>query len=336
MNGKKIIMLPLLLAAAAASATPVLPPGMPDGGCWADPMNKLKVKVGTATFSANTEGSTGKVWFQTTRSYYPGWCYSQSSGSRSAAYFTSEVKNPQSEKQSGYFKLSDDIDYRLTFDDFTTAAPFEKYHYREAYSGPSDSDITPLSRAEVGNGGTITFRLRRTIIGGAFSYPGGIELANLYRYVFPSMPSTVPMMELITEQTLVPIPVECRINNGQTISVAFGNVDSTLVTASPASSPYKADRALTYKCNTALTQDINVSLAAEPAGFGDAIKTSNPDLGVVMQYHSQTVKPNGAFKTRLIDGQGSDNVSFALVGSGAKKPVTGPFSGSATLIITNL
>lgn len=336
MNGKKMIMLPLLLAAAAACAKPVLPPGMPDGGCWADPMNKLKIKVGTATFSANTEGSTGEVWFQTTPLYYQGWCYSQRSGTRSASYFTSEVKNPQSEKQSGYFKLSDDIDYRLKFDDFSTAAPFEKHYNAEANSGPRDIAITPLNAAQVGNAGTITFRLRRTIIGGAFSYPGGIELANLYRYVIPSMQSTVPMMELITEQTVVPIPVECRINNGQTISVAFGNVDSTLVTASPASSPYRADRALTYKCNTALTQDINVSLAAEPAGFGDAIKTSNPDLGVVMQYHSQTVKPNGAFKTRLIDGQGSDNVSFALVGSGAKKPVTGPFSGSATLIITNL
>lgn len=334
MNGKKIMMLPLLLAAAAASATPSLPPGMPNGGCWADPMNQLQVKVGMATFSANTEGSTGKVSFQTTPKYYPGWCYSQN-GSQSAKIFKSEVKNPQSEKQSGYFKLSDDIDYRLTFDRLTTA-PFEKYYVESAGAGPDYNGISPLKTAEVGNAGTITFRLRRTIIGGAFSYPGGIELANLYRNVYSSMTSTVPMIELITEQTVVPIPVECRINNGQTISVAFGTVDSSLVTASPASSPYRADRALTYKCNTSLTQDINVSLAAEPAGFGDAIKTSNPDLGVVMQYHSQTVRPNGAFKTRLIDGQGSDSVSFALVGSGAKKPVTGPFSGSATLIITNL
>lgn len=334
MNGKKIIMLPLLLAAAAASATPSLPPGMPDGGCWADPMNQLQVKISNATFSANTEGSTGQVSFQTTPEYYPGWCYSKS-GSKIATYFKSTIINPQSEKQSGYFKLSDDIDYRIKFDRLTTA-PFKEYYDKGAGAGPKATGIHPLNEAANGNAGTITFRLRRTIIGGAFSYPGGIVLANLYRYVYSGYPSTVPMIELITEQTVVPIPVECRINNGQTISVAFGNVDSTLVTASPASSPYRADRALTYKCNTALTQDINVSLAADPAGFGDAIKTSNPDLGVVMQYHSQTVKPNGAFKTRLIDGQGSDSVSFALVGSGAKKPVTGPFSGSATLIITNL
>lgn len=334
MNGKKMIMLPLLLAAAAASATPSLPPGMPDGGCWADPMNQLQVKVGMATFSANTEGSTSEVSFKTTPEDYPGWCYSKS-GPVIAAYFKSEVKNPQSEKQSGYFKLSDDIDYRITFEDLPTS-PFNNFYGKEAGIGPAYTGINYIRSARYGNAGTITFRLRRTIIGGAFSYPGGIELANLYRYIYSGYPSSVPMMELITEQTVVPIPVECRINNGQTISVAFGNVDSSLVTASPASSPYRADRALTYKCNTALTQDINVSLAADPAGFGDAIKTSNPDLGVVMQYHSQTVKPNGAFKTRLIDGQGSDSVSFALVGSGAKKPVTGPFSGSATLIITNL
>ena len=37
MNGKKIIMLPLLLAAAAASATPSLPPGMPNGGLLGRP-----------------------------------------------------------------------------------------------------------------------------------------------------------------------------------------------------------------------------------------------------------------------------------------------------------
>ncbi len=55
------ILAALLLFAPAASAVPELPPGIPDGGCWADPMNKLTINLTSTSFSSNTAGSIAKV-----------------------------------------------------------------------------------------------------------------------------------------------------------------------------------------------------------------------------------------------------------------------------------
>ncbi|QUG73942.1 fimbrial protein [Erwinia sp. E602] len=327
----------MALSANAAEAVPARPPGMPDGGCWADPMNILSITLGTASFTSNQPGSTGSVAFHTIPENYPGWCYSEH-GENGAHYFKSEVSSPPSNLSSEYYRLNEDIDYNIKIDLYNTkniSSPFTDIYDSSAKAGPGANGVTALGRALVGNAGTVNFRLRRTILGGALFFPGGIELANLYRYVYKGSPATIPIYRLVTQQTVIPVPVECRINGGQTILVPFGNIDSSLVSTSAAGSVYRAERALTYKCNTTLTQDIKVSLAAEPAGFSDAIKTSNPDIGVVMQYQNLTVTPNDGFKTRLVNGQGSDSVTFAVVGSG-KTPATGPFTGSATLIITNL
>ncbi|MEI2606929.1 fimbrial protein [Erwinia aphidicola] len=156
----------------------------------------------------------------------------------------------------------------------------------------------------------------------------------MYRYVY--FPAPQPIYRLYSEQFVVPVPVECRINNGTLIDVPFGNVDSSLLTDSASTSPYHVERALSYKCNTSLSQDIKVMLAADPAGFSDAVKTSNRDIGVVMLYKNQPVPPNGSYATTLVNGTGSDAVSFSVVKSSGTTPATGPFSGSATLIISNL
>ncbi|MCP2231014.1 MULTISPECIES: fimbrial protein [Erwinia] len=156
----------------------------------------------------------------------------------------------------------------------------------------------------------------------------------MYRYIY--FPAPEPIYRLYTEEFVVPVPVECRINNGTLINVPFGNVDSSLLTSSASTSPYHVERALSYKCNTSLSQDIKVVLAAAPAGFSDAVKTSNKDIGVVMLYKNQPVPPNGSYTTTLVNGTGSDAVSFNVVKRGGTSPATGPFTGSGTLIVSSL
>lgn len=337
--GKKIpkkIFTFLMLISSSVYAAPSRPPGMPDGGCWADPMNNLIISLGTSSFYSNKEGATASIGFSTTPSYYPGWCYSES-GARSASIFSADMGVKTPGKEAKYYQLSEDVDFRIsiTFPRGLLLSPPFWDKNLGANMGPEGTGVTELTGATVGNIGWVYFRLRRTLIGGAFFVPGGVELARLYRYVYTGKIPTIPIYRLVTEQTVIPVPVECRINEGKTIDVNFGLIQSSLITGSALSSVYNEKRQLQYKCNTTLTQDIKVVLAAESAPFGDAIKTTNPDIGVVMLYNNRPVKPNQSFNTRLVNGLGGDNVSFSVVGSG-NKPATGDFSGSATLIISSL
>ncbi|MBM7345418.1 fimbrial protein [Pantoea coffeiphila] len=325
----------VMLASSTAYAVPSRPAGMPDGGCWADPMNNLMIALSASSFSTNQEGETATISYTTQPEEYPGWCYSES-GATSATYFASDIGINTPGKFPGYNKLTDDVDFRITIDfsGVEISSPFVDKGIT-ALIGPTGDGVTMLQRATKGNRGKIDFKLRRTLIGGAFFVPGGMELANLYRYVYYGSRSTIPVYRLITQQTIIPVPVECSINEGKTIDIDFGLIESSMLTTSALSSRYQDDRQLQYKCNTTLTQNIQVNLVADSAPFGNAIKTSNPDIGIVMLYNNQPVTPNNGFQTMLVNGMGSDNVSFAVVGSG-KKPAPGDFNGSAVLIIGQL
>lgn len=334
----------LLLSAHAASAVPDLPAGTPDGGCWADPMNNLTIKLTSANFSSNTAGSIAKINYRTTPTNYNAWCYSTVNKYIFADRFDSEINLPISYLNAGYHKLTDEIDYKLSIKLSHAALPpvVAPFSYQLGtnpgglLAGPKVAGVSKLNPTPpaLGSTGIIEFKLRKTLIGGAFNLPGGIEIGNLYRYIYSPAPE--PIYRLYTEQFVVPVPVECRINNGTLINVPFGNVDSSLLTSSASTSPYHVERALSYQCNTSLSQVIKVVLAAAPAGFSGAVKTSNKDIGVVMLYNNQPVPPNGSYVTTLVNGTGSDAVSFSVVKRGGTSPATGPFTGSATLIISSL
>lgn len=335
---KILTLLMLVQTSATVCAAPGRPAGMPDGGCWADPMNNLIIKLGSSMFTSNQEGAEAVVGFATDPVNYPGWCYSES-GQKSASVFSTELGMSFPGKYSGYYKLTDDVDFRIGINFFLTAderfPPFRDEQINSAGAGPLGNGVNPLSAASVGNNGKVYFKLRRTLIGGAFFIPGGMELARLYRYVFKGAQPSIPIYRLITAQTIIPIPAECRINEGKAIDVDFGLIESSALTTTVQSSPYKENRQLQYKCNSSLSQNIKINLVGEPAPFGDAIKTSNPDIGVVMLYNDMAVKPYQSFQSRLDNGMGSDNVSFAVIGNG-RKPATGAFTGSAVLIISPL
>lgn len=333
-SGHMLMLLLSWLLFMPSFAAVTLPPGMPDGGCWAEPMNDLSVSLSSASFTSNTMGSVATVSFNTSPAHYPGWCYSLR-GKQQASIFSATLDAPKSTRFIDYYTLSDDVDYRVWIDDIHDFAPVSDL-YVLARQGPQGNGITTLTEATVGSSGKIYFALKRKLIGGAFSFPGGVELMKLYRYVYKGSQPPVAIYRLVTQQTVVPVPVECRIKKGTLIDVPFGNVDSSALTDSASTSPYHVDRALSYKCNTSLSQDIKVVLAADPAGFGDAVKTSNKDIGVVMLYKNQPVPPNGSYATTLVNGTGSDAVSFSVVKRSGTIPATGPFSGSGTLIISSL
>lgn len=130
----------------------------------------------------------------------------------------------------------------------------------------------------------------------------------------------------------------CTINNGQVLDVPFGRIRSDFITLDPLEASIKIDKDLTYHCDRPVTQNITIKLYSDVSGFsGDAIKTTNKDVGVIMMKDGAVVAPGTSFRATLNNGQGQDIVRFVPV----KDPkvdsldiAAGPFTGSATLVMS--
>ncbi|MEN5017269.1 fimbrial protein [Erwinia sp. Eh17-17] len=312
--------------------------GYVDGACWADPMNNLVIKPSLSLFPSNKAGATGKINFSTNPAIYSGLCYSLTPGIRSAPFFRSDVNlMPSSEKN--WFILNNEVEYQIniSFPNYSPTSPFKNLYLSSATAGANGVGISQIVNAWYGNSGFITFRLRRDVIGGGFIIPGGVELANLFRYASANKWANTPIYRLITETAIMPIPVVCGINGGRLITVQFDTIDAALVTTRPETTPYKKNIALNYSCNTTVTQDIKINLISDKATFSaDAIKTTNADIGVVMQHNGVTVPPMGSFASRLVNNVGNDNVTFSVITRPTGVKQTGPFTGNAVLLITSL
>lgn len=338
-NYRKVVkLLGLLLLASPGAYAVNLPSGMPDGGCWSDPLNIVPVRLTIADFPFNTIGTKATVSYQANPKVYDAYCYS-TFGPKAASYSTAKLGPSLTQGgETDFYKLTDDVDIMVIVDLYngSSIAPYKDV-YTTGATGAEDTGITTMWNSTYGGKGRVGFKLRRNIIGGALVIPGGVTLIDVYRYATAGMPSPIPVIRLITEASIVPIPIECKINSGYSINVAFGDIDSTKITTSHLTSLYKKEIGLQYKCNTSLTQSIKVQMVATPASFNrDAIKTSNDDIGIIMTYNNTTVKPNESFRSWLSSGQGTDNVTFSVVGNNGIKPKTGAFTGSATLVMTSL
>lgn len=143
---------------------------------------------------------------------------------------------------------------------------------------------------------------------------------------------------LIADNDAYFVTTSCTINNGQQINVDFGQIRQDFLTQSASDAQIKQDKALSYQCDDqSATQDILIRMVSDASGFSsDFIKTTNPNVGVAMVYNGAVVKPNNAFRTRIVNGLGNDTVTFVPVKNNVPYTsiATGPLSGSATLIFS--
>lgn len=143
---------------------------------------------------------------------------------------------------------------------------------------------------------------------------------------------------LIADNDAYFVTTSCTINNGQQINVAFDQIRQDYLTQNVSDAQIKQDKALTYQCDDqSSTQDILIRMVSDATGFSsDFIKTSNPNVGVAMVYKNAVVKPNNSFRTRIVNGMGSDTITFVPVKNNVPYTsiATGPLSGSATLIFS--
>ncbi|CAM4278368.1 fimbrial protein [Serratia silvae] len=309
--------------------------------CWPGGVNNdFNIGFNRGAFSSSKAGATADFYFMLPIDYIVNcWIDIQPGSSPKVIDFFNQSKMdlPLSEFGDGFYKLNEDIDVKISIVWFINHAV------------PSETGIWDGNNDIVPNGihsfyvrfgsrtdkNIITLRLRRDQLGGMLIIPANVKLFRAFRSVWSqTVFNDTPFVSVSTAGQFIPVPIVCTINNGAAIEVDFGDIDNTQI--SNDGSRYVKTVPLQYRCNTAVTQDIDINLIATPAVFSsDFIATTLPDdIGVAVRYNGQIVKPNQKFATTLLNGVGQDELQVAPVIRDVTKAITGSFTASATLIMT--
>lgn len=133
-----------------------------------------------------------------------------------------------------------------------------------------------------------------------------------------------------------PPPDLCLIDNGSAISVNFGNTERADIPTSVGGHT-DIQKNLQVSCQGGGTHGINVRLSMSPTVWDNKqIATSNNTLGVSISADGRQLNNNDGFNI-TVNGSGSKKLTFSLLRDPNKKiseVATGPFTSSATLIVT--
>jgi type 1 fimbria pilin len=335
----KILLAVLLLLPTAVNASQIKNTCWPTGGD-----NNFNVTLVYGSFSSNKAGATADFSYNGVPMSYSVTCLIDYElhpitwiKPAITWYYQSRTNFPPSEFGEGFYKLNEDIDVKMsTRSLFLHKIPNET----GVWGGIEKTESIGIHSYQSRFGSqswdnTITLRLRRDQLGGTLMIPANIELFRAFQSTwYPNVINDTPVLTVSTAGQFIPIPLVCIINNGATIEVDFGDLDNTQI--SNDGSRYVKTVPLQYRCNTSVTQNIDINIIAAPAAFSsDFIATTLPDdVGVVVRHNGQVVKPNQKFSTTLLDGFGQDELQVAPVIRDVTKAITGSFTASATLIMT--
>lgn len=145
------------------------------------------------------------------------------------------------------------------------------------------------------------------------------------------------VLNLLAAKNITLWPNTCAINGGGVLDIDFGSVIDSKISTDPISpGEYTKPVSLTYSCSdTRVTQAISITLqATKTAPFNNRlIGTSNSNLGVAMVKTSSLVGVNSSYNSQMVNGQGTDSISFNLVRNSAQLPETGAFNATAVIQI---
>lgn len=171
----------------------------------------------------------------------------------------------------------------------------------------------------------------------------GSKIATVYltirTYAFGSLVWTgSTFVNIFANNALNLNPSTCTINNNAPINIDFQSVDPIAVGENPFSSPNKELFVLRYSCpDTGITSPLDITLRGTKSAFNSTgLATSNPDLATVMYRISGSaiIAPGTSFRTSLTNSAGADIVAFSLIRKPGSFPAAGPFTGSATLVMS--
>lgn len=312
-----------------------------DGACGNYPPTEVVLALRSGSFSSNKAGAKVSIdWDLGSFMTYEMDCYFKEEPINGVGLQYARVDaltGTPSGINSGFYKLTEDLDYRLVFYNMgVNNFPFRNEQVGAYLGGGGQGHVTVST--SYFSGGFMEFILRRDIIGGALAIPGS-KLFNLFWSVNSDQWASSPIYEASVLPTIIPITSICEVNDGQTVEVKFGNVTNTHIANSFSASVNNVDTTLAYACTTTLTQDIDIQFIGEATSFDtNALKVgNNGDIGIVMSSNNKMIPPGQSLHTKLVNGQGSDTVRFSVIKNPAvdgKDVATGAFSASATLVLT--
>ncbi|EKT57783.1 fimbrial protein [Providencia rettgeri] len=307
--------------------------------CWdATGQNHVTYKISTGSFANNRAGSTAIFTFKPTIATISTKCWYENKGQYDTyinRYYSSLL---MSSSINNFFNINKDIDIRVKVYGIDLPA------FRNGIFKPQNPNDGKVFDQKVGltyPAPEITIKLKKDQLSGILYLPKIMLYQENTSFSFNSAdPNTInnntPTFIAYIEDSYIPLPIMCKINDNNPINIEFGDLDNTKITQD--GSNYLKTIPLKYQCDTPITQNIAVQLVASPAAFSsNLIASSMPDdIGVMLKYNGEIVKPNSTFNTILTDGFGQDELQAAPVINTPLKPITGDFTASATLLMSLL
>lgn len=132
-------------------------------------------------------------------------------------------------------------------------------------------------------------------------------------------------------------PIACTINNGNTFSVNFGEIDRTTLPTKPGGEK-KLNKEIPVICTGGdVTMNMKVSYIPVSMNGTELIKTSTDGLGVAISYNGQTLTTTDTKEIGLLEGSNTLLIGFEALRNSAiaaENIATGTFTASATMIMT--
>lgn len=146
---------------------------------------------------------------------------------------------------------------------------------------------------------------------------------------------TIPKFNFYAANDLAPDLSTCTINGNAPILVNFNQVDLNKVGESVSSTQIRSNVRLNYSCSEpGFTLPVKITFSGSSAGFNSGVLAmSNSNLGTALLRGSTQINPGASFNSTITNSSGGDNMTFALIRKPQSTPASGPFSGSATIVM---
>jgi len=317
-----------------------------ENACWGEPVNITAISATSiGSFPSNRKGTEKRIFFKTEPTTFPGYCNKSFAGTPNGMHYYGDM-NPLfslSELNQGYYKLSEDVDIRISLGTIYKSYKFPMIPPNSVSGAVKPNGVGEriyVNNFSAAGEGFIDLVLRRDIIGGAIIIPAGVKLYDMYRVLtispYPPKPED-PLLQgvIMGGGVIIPVPVVCKINQDNLIQVEFGNLSIAAVSDSESNPSFIKDIPIDVSCSESITKKVGIKLVSEFSPFSsNLVATSNQSLGLAMLHNGVIIKPYDSFPMDIYDGLGHAAFSIFPVKNKMSRLESGEFTASAILIVT--
>lgn len=257
---------------------------------------------------------------------------------------TATTSLPPSKYETGYLQLNDELDVQVNLYTGNTrsqkfvAVPFENISNNYWIDSVCKKSTGYFNRSMASGGsGNLKFKLRKPIINGltitshkiADTYAKYGTLSN----ISPGIPS-IPVSQLYIEAFILRVPDKCKVNDGQLITVEFGDVSSTGLNGNN----YIKNVPIQVECEGGSfdtgSMNISLSVSGKSTPFSnELLNTDKNDLGILLKHNGEKIIPGSFYPLPSKNGNSWNwDLIASPMGNPGKEISEGEFNASATVV----